>query len=101
VQAAKCLSRLILIVLFLTPFVRAEDSGGLVLKEIQIQGLKRIEKDAVLEKLKNKAGKPYQVSWVHEEIQSLYNMGFFDEVEVQSEAEAGGLSLFTWSKKGP
>lgn len=59
---------------------------GKKVSEITFSGLKRIEKDAVLAKLGSKATEPLTVEKVKGDIQALFGMGYFDDIEVQGEA---------------
>jgi outer membrane protein insertion porin family len=60
---------------------------------IDVQGLKRIEKDAVLAKLTAKVGQPLAKDNVHSDIQALFGMGYFDDIEVRGEEKDGGVAL--------
>ena len=58
--------------------------------QIALDGLKRIEKDAVLAKVGTKPGQILLRETVKSDIQALYGMGYFDEVEVTGEQTAQG-----------
>lgn len=64
---------------------------GKTVKSIQVSGLKRLEKDAVIEKVGTKVGQPLTAEQVRADIQALYGMGYFDEisVEVQEVGDSG------------
>ncbi len=59
---------------------------GQIVGEIQVEGLKRIEKDAVLAKLGIKLGERVSPDQVRADIQSIFRMGYFDDISVQGEA---------------
>ncbi len=61
--------------------------------EIEIQGLKKIEKDAVLAKLVSKVGSSFDPQNVKQDIQNLFAMTYFIQVEVLKENTAKGLKL--------
>ena len=63
----------------IAPFV------GKVVGAIDVTGLKRIEKDAVLAKLTSKVGAKLSADQVRTDIQAIYGMGFFDDIEIQAE----------------
>lgn len=58
---------------------------GKIVAQIAFKGLKRIEKDAVQGKIQSKSGQRIQAEVIRSDIQSLFSMGFFDEIEVQAE----------------
>lgn len=58
---------------------------GKVVGEISVQGLKRIEKEAVTNKLVTKAGQVLTRDQVRADIQALFGMGFFDDIAVAAE----------------
>lgn len=67
--------------------------AGLPVRSIEVKGLKRIEKDAVLAKLTTKAGTALSRETLRSDVQALFNMGFFDDIEIQGAKEATGAQL--------
>lgn len=63
---------------------------GKTIGEIQVQGLKRIEKDAVLAKISSKIGQPVSPEMIRKDIQSVYDMGYFDDITVEGEQLPNG-----------
>lgn len=77
------------------------DFGKTVLK-IQVEGLKRIEKDAVVAKLSSQVGKKLTADSVRGDLQALFAMGFFEDISIQAEdGEAGGVILDVVVKELP
>lgn len=75
---------------------------GNVVDEIVIEGLNRIEKDAVIAKLITQKGQPLQTDAVRKETLALYEMGFFDAIEIEVEKQRSGqLTLFYQFKERP
>jgi outer membrane protein insertion porin family len=73
----------------------AAEVGSVVLDrpkvgEIKIEGNKRIQRDAVLNKIDMKPGKPFRRSSLGDEIRELYSMGYFDDVQIQAEETPKG-----------
>ncbi len=66
---------------------------GLDVKSFEVKGTRRIEKEAVLAKLVSKVGEPLATSSVKADVQALFSMGYFDEIEVQGDRENGGVKL--------
>ncbi len=60
---------------------------------IEIQGLRKIEKDAVIDRLKSKIGGVYSASSVREDVANLFKMGFFYDIKVDRKVEGGHCRL--------
>jgi outer membrane protein insertion porin family len=61
---------------------------------IHIRGLKRIEKEAVLNKLATKLGSTATADQIRSDIHALFLMGFFDDIAVSAmDASKGGIEL--------
>ncbi len=74
---------------------------GLKISDVTVQGLKRIEKDAVLTKISSKAGLLLSPEGLRNDIQTLFNMGYFDDLEFQGERVDGGMRLFLIVRERP
>ncbi len=70
-----------------------EGFAGLPARTIEVRGLKRIEKDAVLGKLSTKPGVAIDRETVRGDVQALFNMGYFDEITVEAEKADTGANL--------
>lgn len=60
---------------------------GKKVSQIQIRGLKRIEKEAVLAKIGAKVGSPLTKEQVRLDIQAIFNMGFFEDIAIEAEIQ--------------
>jgi outer membrane protein insertion porin family len=61
--------------------------------EIKTSGLKRIERDAVLEKILSKQGTEYDGERIRSDIEILYGMGYFDNIEIFKDETPAGVTL--------
>lgn len=73
----------------------AAEIGKVVLKRpvigsIKIEGNKRIQTDAILNKMELKQGSPFRRSAVGEEIREIYSLGYFDDVQIEAEENSEG-----------
>lgn len=92
-----------------TPVYAASDTGtaaiqafdGKTIHAITIQGLKRIEKEAVLAKLISKPGKVLTPESIRLDIQAIFGMGFFDDIEVQADSSGDQVDLIYSVKERP
>ena len=60
---------------------------------IEIRGAKRIEVPAVAGRLTLKAGDRYTLDTVRGQVKILYDMGFFEDVQVETESIADGMAV--------
>ncbi|MFM8550836.1 MAG: outer membrane protein assembly factor BamA [Nitrospiraceae bacterium] len=73
-------------------FVQAQDSV-LKVKAIEVRGSKRIEATAVRGRITLKPGDPYTAESIRAQIRLIYEMGFFEDVQIESERVIGGVTL--------
>jgi len=75
------------LILFLAGTAAAE-----VLREVQVRGNRRVESGLILQQVKSRAGEPYVVDTVRDDIRAIYQLGYFDDIQV--ELEEGGVLAF-------
>jgi len=74
-------------------FVMAEEQE-IRIKLIEIKANNKIDRMTILAKLSLKEGDLFSPERIQEDIKNLYQMGFFDQVSVESEGLEGGIALF-------
>lgn len=67
--------------------------AGLTVKAIEIRGNKRIELPAIAGRLTLKVGDPYTPETVRGQVKILYDSGFFEDVQVETDSSDGGTSV--------
>ena len=72
-----------------------------VIKEINIQGNRKIESDAIRQRIQTRVGDPFSPEKIREEVERIFKMGFFDDVMVEAEELEGGLRLIYVVKEKP
>ncbi|MEK7293825.1 MAG: outer membrane protein assembly factor BamA, partial [Nitrospirota bacterium] len=72
--------------------VQAQD-GEQKVKSIQIRGAKRIEETAVRGRLTLKVGDQYTGEAVRTQIRLIYEMGFYEDVRIETEPVPGGVAI--------
>ncbi|MGB6067813.1 MAG: outer membrane protein assembly factor BamA [Desulfomonilaceae bacterium] len=58
--------------------------------EIKVEGNKRVQKEAILNKLDLKPGSPFRKSAIGDDIREIYGMGYFDDVQIRADDVAQG-----------
>ncbi len=71
----------------------AAEQAGIKVTAIEIRGNKRIDLPAIAGRLTLKPGDPYTPENVRGQIKILYETGFFEEVQVETELVTGGAGL--------
>lgn len=80
---------------FLSPFTRAQEvsESSPQIAKIEIIGNRKIETDAILVRLKSAEGKPLDREMIREDIQALFKMNYFSNVQVERVLSDVGLVL--------
>ena len=76
-------------------------SPQLLVKAIEIQGNKRVDRNSILIKLKTREGEPFSVEKAREDVKALYQTGFFEDVKVDAQPFEGGVKLVYLVKERP
>ena len=71
----------------------AAEQAGVKVTAIEIRGNKRIELPAIAGRLTLKPGDPYTPENVRGQIKILYETGFFEDVQLETESGPGGVAL--------
>jgi outer membrane protein insertion porin family len=85
--------------------VRIDDSvegfAGLPVRAIDVRGLKRIERDAVLSKVTTKPGTALDRETIRGDVQALFNMGYFDDIAIEADRADSGVNLVVSLRERP
>ncbi len=79
----------------------AAEQAGVTVTAIEIRGNKRIELPAIAGRLTLKPGDPYTPENVRGQIKILYDSGYFEDVQVETESGAGGVALVFLVREKP
>jgi outer membrane protein insertion porin family len=75
------------------PEDEAEQARGLSIVTIRVAGNRRITSEDILAYLTEKQGQAFSPEALSKDVRELWNSGFFDDIEVDLERDAGGVSL--------
>jgi len=70
--------------------------GTKVIKAIEVRGNSSISTATILSKIKTRVGENYLQAVVSDDLKRLYNTGYFSDVSVDREEEAGGLRVIIY-----
>lgn len=71
------------------------------IREVQVQGNRKIEKAAILDRILSKPGTALNKEVVSQDIRSLFALGYFEEISVEEEASSQGVTLRYILKEKP
>src|SRR5207247_1355176 len=82
----------VLLSLFL-PLADAQQRPPIVIKEMTVEGNRRIQDVIILGRVKSTIGGPFNASQTTEDIRAVFSLGFFDDVQLRIEDFEGGVRL--------
>ena len=65
----------------------------ILVKEIAVQGNRRVQEAVILARVGAKIGSPFVANRTAEDIRAIFSLGFFDDVQVKVEDFEGGVKL--------
>src|SRR5207247_3554755 len=79
----------------------ATPAAPIIIKEITVEGSKRVQEAVVLGRIKSAVGSPFNPSLLSEDIRSIFNLGFFDDVQTRAEDFEGGVKVTFVGRERP
>ncbi|MFW5908467.1 MAG: outer membrane protein assembly factor BamA [Desulfosalsimonas sp.] len=79
----------------------AQAAPEATVKDIKIEGNKRIEEDAILQAISTEAGDKYDEQGLSQDLEAVYKMGYFDDVRVEAEEEDDGMVVVFVVRENP
>jgi outer membrane protein insertion porin family len=62
-------------------------------RDLAVEGNKRIQASAILNRVQTKIGDPFSPVALREDVQAIFALGFFDDVQVRTEEFEGGVRV--------
>ncbi|MGZ3768075.1 MAG: outer membrane protein assembly factor BamA [Bdellovibrio sp.] len=72
---------------------KVEVANTLTIKNIDVVGNKKIEKDAIIAKVVSKVGQLYSAATIRKDVESLFNLGYFNNIEVDRQVSGNEVVL--------
>jgi len=88
-------------ILFLSSLLSSPVFASSSIKIIEIRGLKEIKEEKVRERIESKVGEPLSSELVREDIERIWDLGYFSGIEVFKEEMEGGIKLIFQLKENP
>jgi outer membrane protein insertion porin family len=64
-----------------------------LIKDVVVQGNRRVQEAVILGRVSAKAGAPFQPSRLAEDVRAIFALGFFDDVQLKVEDFEGGVKI--------
>ncbi len=69
------------------------EAQNLLVKSFEVSGNRKIEKDAILAKMVSKVGGPYSAELVRQDVEALFKLGYFNDIEVSRAVSGSEVQL--------
>ena len=71
----------------------AQPSPPIIIKEVAVEGYRRVQEAVILGRVQSKLGAPFNPSLLSEDLRSIFGLGFFDDVRMRVEDFEGGVKV--------
>ncbi|OLE38431.1 MAG: hypothetical protein AUG00_05480 [Candidatus Rokubacteria bacterium 13_1_20CM_2_70_7] len=71
----------------------AAQQRSILVKEIGVEGNRRVQEAVILGRVQAKIGSPFNPSQLSEDLRSIFGLGFFDDVQLKVEDFEGGVRV--------
>jgi outer membrane protein insertion porin family len=75
------------------PAAQAPDRPPVVIKELVVEGNRRVQEAVIVGAIKSKLGGPFNPSQLTEDVRAIFGLGFFDDVQMKVEDFEGGVKV--------
>jgi outer membrane protein insertion porin family len=83
----------VLVLLAGAGLVRAQERPVPQVRDIAVEGNRRIQSTVVLNRVQTKIGDPFSPTALREDVRAIFALGFFDDVQVRTEEFEGGVRV--------
>ena len=73
--------------------VKNRIEGIILIDSVHIKGNKRIETDAILAAIESQNGTPFDPGTLDKDLRSIYQMGFFEDIQIDAQDSPGGKTV--------
>lgn len=88
------LTSVVVLVALLSVLAPAEaQQPPIIVKELVVEGNRRVQEAVILGRVKSKIGGPFNPSQLSEDLRGIFGLGFFDDVQMRVEDFEGGVKI--------
>jgi outer membrane protein insertion porin family len=92
-DAARRAAFLVLVLAGLPPVGGAQERPTPTVRDIAVEGSRRIQAAVVQNRVQTKIGDPFSPAGIREDVRNIFALGFFDDVQVRVEEFEGGVRI--------
>lgn len=81
------------IVLLVAGWAGAQPPPPIVIKELSVEGSRRVQEAVILGRVQSKLGGPFNPALLSEDLRAIFSLGFFDDVRMRVEDFEGGVKV--------
>lgn len=71
----------------------AQPPPAIVIKELAVEGNRRVQEAVILGRVQSKLGGPFNPALLSEDLRAIFGLGFFDDVKMRVEDFEGGVKI--------
>lgn len=71
----------------------AQQAPPIVIKELTVEGNRRVQEAVILGRVQSKLGSPFNPALLSEDLRAIFGLGFFDDVKMRVEDFEGGVKI--------
>lgn len=83
----------LVVALLLWPSMKSADASSNIIRQVNIEGARRVPEETVRSKIKSQEGLIYDRAIVREDVKNLFGLGQFSDIVVDMEQHADGVAL--------
>lgn len=72
---------------------RAQQQPPILVKELAVEGARRVQEAVILGRVQTRIGSPFNPSQLSEDLRGIFALGFFDDVQMRVEDFEGGVKV--------
>jgi len=72
---------------------RAQQQPPILVKELTVEGARRVQEAVILGRVQTRIGSPFNPSQLTEDLRGIFALGFFDDVQMRVEDFEGGVKV--------
>jgi outer membrane protein insertion porin family len=81
------------VVLLVARWAGAQQPSPIVIKELSVEGNRRVQEAVILGRVQSKLGGPFNPALLSEDLRGIFGLGFFDDVRMRVEDFEGGVKV--------
>ena len=86
-------AKVFLFLLFFFVEVSWAQNKAIKIKQVEIQGNKRIATEAIKARIKSQVGTPFLPEELRNDLKAIYQMGYFEDIQIETDPQEDGMNV--------